>query len=514
MEPEPVLDVLATCGLTVAADRAAVAQRLGVVDLEGFVDVEDDDVDSLVRALARGGAGRGQGARVIPVVNAKNIKTALFWVKDKVRRGQVAEALDFTIGVMRSMAERKRVEDDMKEADPNDKPADFSGKQEDWTDFVDVLWSWAMGHKGSNGSPIAYIIRRIAPQGLAALLASENFVDVLVAECRHEGALFDKDNQTVFAVLSNCCKEGEAKSLLTAFRNSQNGVGAIEALAQHFAGSSGKARDLARARSSLQQVFYTGERSLTFDKFKLIMENDYQVIADSGGQMYNDEHKVTQVLEKMQGCKIPGPDGSNQFGHIASTVRERHLHDFNGAMNYMQDQISYFCGPTTKERRRRIGSVGTGGRGRDGRGGGRGGRSSNRGRGRGRGGRDRGNGRGGGSRGSGGRSSGGGRGGSGRVRFENGFIEVNGVRVDPNSLDNFTDEQVRQMGNSFAIVQAIRRNRNISVVQAGSSGNTVVSEVTNDAQSQANTQGGNTSGTGGGNRGGQNGRSFGPPSRS
>ena len=511
---DDVLQVLGVCGLGVQADRAAVAQRLGVDNLESLADVEDADIDNLVRALARGGAGRGNQVRVIPVVKAKNIKTAVFWVKDRIRRGKAVDPLEFDIGTMRSMAERKKVEEEMDNADPNDKPFEFSGKQKDYNDFVDALWRWGMSHKSANGAPIAYTMRRIAPQGTAVLALSQNFVDVLIAECKHEGALFDKDNQVLFSVISNCCKDGESKAQLSGFRNSQHGVGAIDALAQHFAGSSGKARDLARARGSLENIFYNNERSLPFDRFKVIVESDYQAIADSGGQEYTDEHKVTQVLTKMQNCKIPGPDGSNQFGHIASQVRQNYLNNFTGAMNFIQDQISFFVGPAPKERRRAIGSVDTrgGGRSRHGRGGrsrgrdGRGhGRGDRRGRHHGRGGGDRS-----GSRGGSGRGDNNGR---GRVHFGNGYVEINGVRVDANSIDNFTDDQVRQMGSSFSVVREMRRQRHISVVNTDTSGdaNTVISDVTGVTGAQTNQ--GQQSQSSTGNRGGQNGRSFGPPPR-
>ena len=406
--------------------RAAITAE-GFASIEDLGDVSVKDVEDMCKKIS--GLSNNRGGVRIGLVLVRRLKGRVYWVKDHQRRGQIANAEDWSLDICRNSIEAMDIEQSRKDDDSKiDAPGKL--KAHEWLQWELRLVNFLQSLDGASRVPLNYIIRKDVPDDYVFA----NDMEELVYSSPLEGAIFDADNHKVFGIIKQSTADTTNWDWIKTLNRSQDGRMAMQTLRAHYDGPGEVEKRIALANQSLGGLHYLKESTFPFSSYVTGLNACYKTLEEAG-EPYSERNKVSTMLA--------GIRNQNQYVIAAvQNVRTNPLtkSNFTAAANELSEQIAIiFPGES-----RMAHPVGGRGRGRDTR------RMSSmdsrgRGRGRGNGGRFQGRGRGGGYRGGHGGGRGNYQGGRGRgTNRDNNRTMLDGIDVS-DVTRSFTDTEWGQL---------------------------------------------------------------------
>jgi hypothetical protein len=412
----------------------------------------------------------------------KNFEALVWWVRDKIRRGQDIIANEFTADAMAKALEDVVAFKTALELKDTVELVKFKGT-ENWTDAKESFDNKLEATFGANDAPLSYIARDEVPDDYEYADDQER----LKYEIQHQGQAYIIDNRRVFRMLKEWLTGTDGWTYIREFDRMQDGRRALNALKAHYDGEGESLKRIAIAKKQIEELYYKSEQALSFQQYTTKLKEALLELDKDEDERLTGKQKVEILLKGMS------QHSDTRVQSLVLMARREHPRDFMACANYIGQEITrLFPGIAEKKQRRRIGKTGTKGGGR---GGGRGGRGNGgRGRGGGRGGRG------------GGRRNGSDQQpvGTGTIIQQNGKTSLNGVDIT-DVQRRFTSDEMRKFASDWPKVQELRRaKRTIEAVYGGTT--PTRQELTGSQEPEpADEQQEPTTG----NRGGRNGTAFG-----
>jgi hypothetical protein len=278
-----------------------VLQGEGFVDLDVFGELIDDDLDSMIRTLAR--------RTFPPVINIANVtfpiratvnmKSLGFWVREQERIGALPIPNDFTVQVMDVYKHRMKEDKEYVESRKGDKhtPPDAIKSIVTWAKFKNLMTTYLGQLRGVALCPLTYVVREVAEVLDADRAAVYATAQDRLARCTtHLGTWYQVDNQRVYDELKPLVYDGSLWPFVQRFDQTRNGRGAWLALVIQSEGRANNNLRKTRAYADIAAAKYQGERrNFTFVQYVALHQKAHNEL-DELGESISETKKVTDFL--------------------------------------------------------------------------------------------------------------------------------------------------------------------------------------------------------------------------
>ena len=150
---DPINDVLAVCGATVAQQKAMRLE--GFSTLEDFLVIRPTAIDKMISAMSKRGTPAGA---TIGIVLATKLQALVYWCRECKRNGQSLDSRAFTHEVLEEALERLELE-----GSKVDSPPDLLPKEKfdplKWVSWYERVTNHLSQLKGHNGVALSYVVR-------------------------------------------------------------------------------------------------------------------------------------------------------------------------------------------------------------------------------------------------------------------------------------------------------------------------------------------------------------------
>ena len=356
---DPVAQVhalLTVCGLTAAARNA-------IINVEGFrypnrFNILSGDKD--ITEMAKRMAARPSASRVnLGTVDIVYLQGLVYWIKDRVARGQEIDYTEFDEAVLEEAMQEKnaiKIMEDSKARDTDVGKAETDVGWHQWSiEFVNML----AGKLGAATTSLKYVVRKDVEDDYE--FADDD--EARLYEYPHYGQSFRQDNKTVYQLLKAKCLKTAAWDWIQEYDRTSNGRAAWLALCDHYNGEAEENKRVDMAHEQLKQLYYTNETTFPFEKFLTKLKAAFAVLDEVKDEKLSDKQKVHKMLDMIR---------SNDPALISAVTvtRKEYKTDFTGAANYFSSEVTRIypaAQAQNSSRRRRISEVNTDQGGRDGR---------------------------------------------------------------------------------------------------------------------------------------------------
>ena len=306
--PFDVRGALALCGVDdaqVFQERTAAQRISNEVFLDDFnvcMDKTYEELKDELKIYSRLNLAEGR-IRILPGVQNR-IRAFMQWTRDCIRQDLDPTSLLFPVGDVSNLLYRNETHDSFvrrsKTLSEAAKPATFT-KDVRWEDFQPNLVAYLRLIPGRNGQPISYVVRdNIAPDRAGR----PDFLDEYVSTAPLHGASYATDNATVHTIIQHLIAGNEeAESKVITLQGTGNGRGCYIALKEHYQGVGVLAMDVTTAESTLNSLFYNGEKRpyMWWAEFERQLTHAYAVLdRTEGRQVYSDHQKLRKLLSMVK----------------------------------------------------------------------------------------------------------------------------------------------------------------------------------------------------------------------
>jgi hypothetical protein len=331
------------------ADTANAIIDVGFDSLEVLLEVEEDDVDQViknVRETRRVLGAQAQGNVTFPFLAIRRLKAMHGWAAEMRRTGRqlnvglfagamiTTAVLRYSVGSMRSST----MEDEV-----IDKPKELTDLAK-WETFWEQ-WKTYMGRvRGAAKCPLTYTFRdhEIVDPALHLL----NYPDHdarLIATTTLDGPWFLLDNQRTCDEFKSLVLKGPGWNFIKTFDRLKNSRGAVLALRRQCEGTSAIQSRQAAAYAKIATAKYNGQKcTFTFDNYVEVHQGAHNTLLDLN-EPVPETKKVTDFL-----AGITDPRLSNAKDLILGDAQR--LQDFESCQQYLKTLI---FNKTTQEKHER-----------------------------------------------------------------------------------------------------------------------------------------------------------------
>ena len=205
----------------------------------------------------------GRGGCTFGLVAASKLQVLNFWINQELLKGHEIENGQFDNASMRrAMEDVKITRLEAKVDNDTKKPSQFL--YEDWVDCQHSVVTYFKASKSIVPEILLYYVIRVKPCPIPAHQITP--VDKIIYNAPHNGRAFKHDNQEVHRILDKLTLGTDAADWIKAFKRSQNGKSAWNALVAHYDGPAEGDKRVAIARSNIQSAFYKNESTFSFEK--------------------------------------------------------------------------------------------------------------------------------------------------------------------------------------------------------------------------------------------------------
>ena len=452
-----------------------IASELFLDDFNTCKDKTHEEVDDDLKSFSSLAVRNGQ--IVLRPIVKRNIKAFIQWTKDMYRTGIDPASRLFPIGEVANLLRRHKSHeafvDKAKTMTENAKPKHFTDKIK-WEDWNPTFLNFLRSIPGRDGVPLNYVCRDSEEGEFAP---NDDFLEDYVSKAPLNGEAFIVDANEVHVYLTNFCASNvQAEAQLRLHANEHNGRLDYLALKEHYEGSGLFALDVQEAENILEDLHYSGEKhQMWWAEFERQLNRAFMIFDKSEQRQVHSNTMKLRILNRKIKCDFLE---QTRISLTTEMNRTPMTLTYANAMQQYRNEVNHRHPPhmsnmanTPRNRRNNRRSVHEV----------RGGSRNNRGRGgRGRGGRNRG------GRGRGGRHyNGQKRGqnndtqGSTTVTCSDGtIVNVHPANyIDPatwNKLPNDVKSKLSQQRQEY------KRRRNISESNTGTSGQSMISDISHD----------------------------------
>ena len=283
------------CNLTAAAANAIIAQ--GVVGPEDLVNMEDKDIDNMIKHTLKANAGAAAPI-AIPYVSIVTIKAFRYWAITRGRIGMALTSADFDAAELAFTQELIRERRDRKAAAQKEpeKPPELKDLSE-WRNFWEKWDTYMTQTYGAAEIPLSYVYRE--HEAVTAEMRAADYTD---NDSRYytitvlAGSHYREDNKRVYEELKTLLINGPGWTFIKRYERTQNGRAAVLAIKQQAEGRSATDSRKQRAYASIATARYAGpRRNWNFQKYVQKHQDGHNELADLG-EPVPETKKVTDFL--------------------------------------------------------------------------------------------------------------------------------------------------------------------------------------------------------------------------
>ncbi len=224
-----------------------------------------------------------------------------------------------------------------------------------WKVFAKATETYLGQLLGSGRIPLSYVIRKIDIPDLDAIY--QNNIEHLIAIAPLQGDAFQRDNTKVYGIIKQLVIEGPGRSYILPFDKANDSRSAWLALRAHYEGEGFKNRNVEKAYSALENIFYEGEKKgFMFERF-LERHNECYLELERHGEPVIESKKIRDFLGKIRAPEL-------QAAVQAMRATAQLLTNFQEAANFIALSVK----PATKPNYRTLGGIDVNNTGRSGRG--------------------------------------------------------------------------------------------------------------------------------------------------
>lgn len=299
----------------------------GWVVLEDFQGFKYDDIDDWISRVDRRPANRG--GCTFGSVAASKLQALNFWINQELLKGHVIDNAQFDNALMRESMEDVRIARLEFKADSDaKKPTQFS--YEDWVDWQQSVVTYLKASKSIIPEiPLFYVIRT---EPCPIPINQITPVDEIVYNAPHNGRAFDHDNREVHRIIDELTLGTDAADWIKAFKRSQDGRAAWNALVAHYDGPAEGDKRVAIARSNIQSAFYKNESTFSFEKYSTRLKRAFDTLRQYNQPKSNRE-EVEILLKNIN-------TNNTQLTSCIAICRDTHSNTFQDATTYLSTQIA------------------------------------------------------------------------------------------------------------------------------------------------------------------------------
>ena len=234
----------------------------GLDSFAAMDDFEDEDIKTLVSSVRKDSTNPVQ----VNAIMEKKLKIACFGAKIFKMISRPVDGTSLNNGRLKELEAHKKIVKDHK--DPTDDIAKVT-KTYSIDKALDTLPNFLRSKIGVKGVALSYVIRdEVTPPALRPLMVgkpyaeeSGSLMNELIEHTPHDGAGWDEDNSTVFALLQEMVRDSPMASSLKRHQRSRNGRGSYLSLVQHNLGSAQWDKIILRAEEVQSARIWNGKNN-------------------------------------------------------------------------------------------------------------------------------------------------------------------------------------------------------------------------------------------------------------
>lgn len=325
MADAPAVNQVLTVCQANPQERNVFIVRERLDSLHDYAELTNRDIMELASKLERRTVADGR--IILPAKVLKNIQTFCFWAREKVRKGEELNPVDFTPAELAATKEVMRIRDEgMKEA-PSIKPDKFDPDK--WTSWSKQFVTYLSHVTGQQFSPLDYVVRHEpAPQPLEEMTERDRALYSYPLNGRH----FNLDNMTAYRLLSDLVNGTSGYTWISSFDRAQNGRAAWLALVEHYEGGGQREKRMSAAVAAIKALHYKNESVFSFEDFSRKLIQAYRDLEGTDEEL-TDFNKVKTLLEKVQ-INLPRAEVAK------SHVRQHFRQDVHSAIEYLGTEFA------------------------------------------------------------------------------------------------------------------------------------------------------------------------------
>lgn len=287
-----------------AQARVDVVKDNGLDSFAAFRNFEDDDVKTLATAV------RKDNNVPINAIIEKKMKLACYGARTYAMISRPVDSDSLSSSRLRELEIHKKVVKDHK-----DPVSDITKVSKSYSidKALDTLPNFLRSKFGVRGVALSYVIREVeTPPALNALSPdkpysreSGSLMEELIIHTPHEGAAWDEDNATVFAILQEMVRDVPMASSLKRHQRTRNGRAAYLSLVQHNLGSAQWDKIILKAEEVQNVRVWNGRNGRYSIRRHVDMHrdafNDMVRASDSVAyEVPNERTRVSRLLRSVQ----------------------------------------------------------------------------------------------------------------------------------------------------------------------------------------------------------------------
>jgi hypothetical protein len=247
------------------------AQREAVIDTSGCINVAmiglltTDQITKMCKRIE----SRAANLIIITTMQEQFLLSLRHWVVNKQRLQEPVNPNDFTLvtALNQTQLMQQQAEDEAKmDREIVAKAPDKFKLGSSWKVFAEALETYLGQLLGSGRVPLKYVIRRTEVPTPNALYQTKLEQNTAMAPLT--GEAFPRDNAKVYGIIKQLVLEGPGRSYILPYDSIAGGRQAWLALRAHYEGEGFRNRNVDEAYTTLEHLFYEGEKKgFTFEKF-------------------------------------------------------------------------------------------------------------------------------------------------------------------------------------------------------------------------------------------------------
>ena len=324
-EEETIRQILHWIGFDIEANRNNL-MRHSLGDLDDILSLNQKNVAAFSTDWSSRTAAHGRFS--IGTRREKLLQAFVHWVQDFQRvSGEVSivglNQQTFKTQLRRALARadiRKNLKDNTSSASDAASPGPLDSERK-WKQWEEKFVNYTRAHLGSNGIPLAYVIREDD-----APLINGTFPDFITEtiECAPlSGEFYLADRLVVFNMLISFTTGQPSGDWIKSANKHADGRRSMKALRDHFAGEGNQSRNISEADRLKESLHYKSERAMAFETFLTQCQKMFNIY-DKEGEPMPEEARIRFLFKQVQ---------HNDLQHAIAALKARMITE---AVTYTQ----------------------------------------------------------------------------------------------------------------------------------------------------------------------------------
>ena len=275
-------------------------QQLVALGAQGILNI--DDLAMLTKDNIRDIGKRiyDEGNVPFPILLTQKLVVIHFWRRRLANSGQPINLAEINNQFIITQSEAYQLYNENKKSKRSTetvvKPDKFMYASK-WRVFHDLVKAYLQNVSGSNGIPLAYVIRSQAIPTPGATYSNE--IEARIASAPLSGVAYSNDNHSVHGIILSLVLDGPGYAFIREHDDTKDGRGAWLDLLAHYEGRAYLDRRKNEVYKTIDSLHYEGEKhTFDFEKFITYHQNAHKDLR-AAGEPVPESRKVSVFLNNI-----------------------------------------------------------------------------------------------------------------------------------------------------------------------------------------------------------------------